>query len=85
MFGPMQWGQGADWMMGWGEMVGPIVMIALWVALIAGIAWLAIALSRQGRGNVTGSALSILQERLARGEIDLDEFNARKAAILQAS
>ena len=84
MFGPMHWGQGMEWM-GWGMWIGPILMIALWVALIAGIVWLAIALTRQGRAPASTSALRILEVRLARGDIDLDEFNTRKAAIAQTA
>lgn len=84
MMGPMSWGQGMEWM-GWGMWLGPILLTALWLALIGGIAWIAVALGR--RDGTTGAppALRILEERLARGEIDVTEYSERKAAIGQTS
>ena len=76
MFGGMGWGAGS--------FLGPIFMILFWVLLIAGTVWLVLAVSRQSaqrQGSAGSSALAILEDRLARGEIDLDEFNARKSAI----
>jgi putative membrane protein len=72
-------------MMGWGNMgwVGPIFIGLFWVLLIV----LIILLIRwllssghtgnqdQGRGE---SALEILKKRYARGEIDKEEFEAKK-------
>lgn len=76
MFGGMGWGAGMG--LGW------IFMLLFWIFLIAGTVWLVLAASGQaGRqaGTERGAALRILEERLARGEIDTDEFNARKSAI----
>lgn len=67
---------------GWGFM--GIGMILFWVFLIAGTVWLVMAMSGQaGRRpeDDRGSAIRILEERLARGEIDVDEYTARKAAL----
>lgn len=67
-------------MMGYGW----IFMLLFWVFIVAGTVWLVLTLTRsqaprsQGDGE---SALRILQERLARGEIDVDEFRSRRAAI----
>jgi len=62
-----------------------LLMLLFWVVVIGGIIWLVLALSRQQRahsGSAGGSsALRILEERLARGEIDTDEFRTRRAAI----
>jgi len=62
-----------------------LLMLLFWVVVIGGIIWLVLALSRQQRaqsgGAGGGSALRILEERLARGEIDTDEFRTRRAAI----
>ncbi len=72
--------------MGWGAMgvLGPIFMILFWVFLIAGAVWLVLAVSGQAGRRMTddrGVALSILDQRLAKGEIDVDEYRARKAAL----
>lgn len=62
---------------------GGLVMLLFWVFLIAGIVWLVLTLGRsQARtGEGTGSARRILEERLARGEIDVEEFRSRRAAL----
>lgn len=63
---------------------GGVLMLLFWVFVIAGIVWLVLALSRQQQfrgGGGESSALRILEERLARGEIETDEFRTRRAAI----
>ncbi len=61
---------------------GGLLMLLFWVFAIAGIVWLVLALSRsQVRGDGEISALRILEEGLARGEIDADEFRTRRSAI----
>lgn len=80
MFGGMGWGAGS--------FLGPIFMVLFWVLLIAGTVWLILAISGQTRQHQLtqrSSGRAILEDRLARGEIDLDEFNARKSAIGGAS
>ena len=63
---------------------GGLLMLLFWVFAIAGIVWLVLALSRsQVRGGGESSALRILEERLARGEIEADEFRTRRAAIAE--
>lgn len=71
MFGGMGWGAGT--------VLGPIFMILVWIFVIAAITWLVLTLTRQGAS--AASALGILEQRFARGEIDLDEFKARRSAI----
>ena len=75
---------GSD-MMGWGAggFLGPVFMILFWVLLVAGTVWLVLTISGQAAQRQTprSSALATLQERLARGEVDVDEYKARKAAI----
>lgn len=67
---PMMWGA---W--GFGMM---IMMILFWaliiVAVVVGIRWLV----GQGKEPRSDSALEILRQRYARGEINKDEFEARK-------
>ena len=67
------WGMWGAWGIGMG-----LVMLTFWVlvivALVAGIRWL----STQGRESRTDTALEILRQRYARGEINKDEFDAKK-------
>ena len=58
-----------------------------WVFVVAGIVWLVLALSRSQTRlrDGTGSALHILEERLARGDIDAEEFRVRRTAVEGAS
>jgi putative membrane protein len=55
-----------------------IMMILFWaliiVAVVVGIRWLI----GQGKESRPDSALEILRQRYARGEINKDEFEARK-------
>ena len=71
-------GSGAGWGMGFG---GGLFMILFWVVIIAAIVllakWMFAGSSRIDlpRGK---SALDILKERYARGEIGKDEFEEKK-------
>ena len=77
--GDWSWGMHAmSWMWGaWGLGMMAMMLVS-WSLVIAGIVlgirWLA------GQGQRSGSdrALDILRERYARGEIDKDEFEARR-------
>ncbi|MGC1402255.1 MAG: SHOCT domain-containing protein, partial [Thermodesulfobacteriota bacterium] len=78
------WGMGPG-MMGWGNMgwFGPIFMIIFWVLLVVLIVLLIRWLLSSGQGANRGhgggeSALEILKKRYARGEIDKEEFEAKK-------
>lgn len=64
---------GTGWGMGYG---GPIMMILFWAVVIGGGVFLFRWLAEQSKGGKT--AMQILQERYARGEIDKTEFDARK-------
>lgn len=68
------WGAG---MMGFGLM--GLFWIAIAVLVIFAIKWLGQDHSPAARPG--SQALDILRERLARGEIEVDEFEARKAAL----
>ncbi|MEW6689271.1 MAG: SHOCT domain-containing protein [Pseudomonadota bacterium] len=72
--GTMGWG----W--GWG-MFGVVHTVLWWVLIVLGIAVLAKWLFRSGAPEGRGagaSALEILKERYARGEIGKDEFEQKK-------
>lgn len=64
-----------------------VFMVLFWVFVVALVVWVVLALSRgqAPRADRTSSAaLQILEERLARGEIDAEEFRVRRDAIAGA-
>lgn len=69
-------------MMGYGFGFGGVVILLFWLFVIAAIVWLALTLTHSQRQRPDESdALHILRERLARGEIDVEEFKARRVAL----
>ena len=67
----------------WGWGVGMLFMMLLFwglviVGLILGIRWLL----RQGKETRSDSALEILRQRYARGEIEKEEFEGKKRDLL---
>ena len=74
----MMWGLGYG---GWGGLgwMGPVFMLAFWALVITGGVFLVRYLVRQGRGgDRQESALEILKRRYARGEIEKEEFEAKR-------
>lgn len=78
------YGWHGDWGWGWGHVVfGSIMMIVFWggliLAIVLAVRWMGgggPGQSASARGQKT--ALDILEERFARGEIDKEEFLERK-------
>ncbi len=60
-----------------------VLMMLFWVFVIAGIVWLVLAVARPQLPSRGDDALRILEERLARGEIDAEEFRTRRSAIAE--
>jgi putative membrane protein len=86
MYGGQGWGwHDSGW--GWGHMVfGGLMMIVFWGGLILVIALIVKWLIGPGRPESHlppshHTALQILHERFARGEIDKDEYEERKRLI----
>jgi putative membrane protein len=57
-----------------------VLFVAFWAGVIALGVWVALRLARPRQSD---TALSILNERFARGEIDQAEYERRKAALKQ--
>lgn len=66
-------------MFGWG-LGGGVMMILFWVALIIFIVWIAKEVNSRNQSNTTHSksAIDVLKERYAKGEVDKKEFEEKK-------
>jgi len=80
--GPGEGAYGYGHMMGGGWILGPVMMI-LFIAVIVAVVVLVLRWfgGTGGAGGRPKAALDILEERFARGEIDKDEFEARRQAL----
>ena len=68
------------WDSGWGLVWG-LAMAAFWIAVIVLIVVLLRAVARRSEGAGGRSALELLEERCARGEVTRDEFLDRRAVL----
>jgi putative membrane protein len=79
MYGWWDYGASPPW---FGMFLGPLMMIVFLVVAAMILAWVARALGAGGRSSARGeSALDILRERFARGEIDRNEYEERKRLL----
>jgi putative membrane protein len=76
----MMWGWGYG---GYGNWLGPLVMVLFWGAVITGIVFLVRFLIRQGSSHDReDSALEVLRRRYARGEISKEEYLEKRADLI---
>ncbi|MBI1219881.1 MAG: SHOCT domain-containing protein [Rhodobacteraceae bacterium] len=82
----MMWGGGEQWG-GFGMVLGPIFMILVLVGIIVGVIYLIRTFAPHAispmHGPTEDRALTILRERLAKGEIDSKEFEDRRRMLSQ--
>ena len=78
----MMWGGPYSGGFGWGGMIiGGVLMILFWVAIIALTVWVVRLIIRPGhapREGTSPSALDIAKTRYARGEITKEQFEQLK-------
>ncbi len=77
-YGPHMMWWGGGW---YGMIFGPLFMILVLAVLIATVMLLVRWAGGQGQAPSYRTPLDILKERFARGEIDKDEFEARRRVI----
>ena len=73
------WGGGVHW---WGWLLGFFGMVAFWGLIIWAVWYFVAGLTRNAASSHRpGSAKHILDERLARGEIDAEEYRRLRELI----
>lgn len=69
-------------MTGYGFGLGELVLVLFWIFVVAAAVWLVLTFARPATGSGdAGSARRILDERLARGELDVEEYRTRRTAL----
>lgn len=68
------WGMGAG---GW------LLMLIFWAAVVGVVVWLIAGNARRRGSPAEASALEVLKQRYARGEIDQQEFERRKRDLTE--
>lgn len=79
----MDWGRGYDgYGYGIGMMFGPVLWLIVLGLVVAGVIWLVRRMDHTAPGKARGDALALLDMRLAKGEIDGEEYEARKKLLM---
>ena len=73
----MDWGYGY----GVGMMFGPVLWLIVLGLVVAGVIWLARRLDHGAMGGSKSTAAAELDMRFARGEIDAEDYSARKKLL----
>ncbi|MDE2228331.1 MAG: SHOCT domain-containing protein [Alphaproteobacteria bacterium] len=82
-YGPM-WGGGWGWGWGWfpGMIFGPLMMLIIVGGTVALVVWLVRGFAHLDHGHGhSRTALDILEQRFARGEIDKTEFEEKRKLL----
>lgn len=66
---------------GWWMLVGWVWMVVFWGLIIWAVVTLINRLASGGSNNPSSSALTILEERFARGEIDREQYEEMRRTI----
>ncbi len=75
------WGHGGYGDYGVGMMFGPVLWLIVLGLVVAGVIWF-VRRAEGGSAAGAGSALAMLDIRLAKGEIDAKEYGERKKLLL---
>ena len=73
----MDWGYGY----GFGMIFGPILWLIILGLIVAGIIWFVRSLDHRAPSGRKSDAIAELDMRFARGEIDADDYSARKKLL----
>lgn len=80
------WGHMADWGWGWG-IAGMLMMVVFWGAVLLFLFYAFRSVTARDERSTTNRhsdedrALTVLRERYARGDIDREEFEARRRVL----
>lgn len=75
---PDGYGHMSGWGYGMGMMFGPILWILILGLVVAGVVWFVRNMDGGAAGHGKSDALSELDLRFAKGEIDAEDYSARK-------
>lgn len=78
---PDGYGHMMDWGYGFGMMLGPLIWLIILGFVIAGVIWMVRNSENGPTKNGASKALDELDIRFARGDIDADEYSARKKLL----
>lgn len=78
---PGEYGHMMDWGYGFGMIFGPILWIVVLGLVVGGVIWLARGTGHLAPGHGGSNAMAELDMRLARGEIDAEDYTARKKLL----
>lgn len=73
----MDWGYGV----GIGMMFGPVLWLIVLGLVVGGVIWLVRRLDGEKSNKSASGAIAELDMRFARGELEIDEYAARKKAL----